>query len=80
MHTAVLHLLWLHLPKSDDTHVNPINRLAWKDLELPLPDSITEWGLLAVSASPHTGTHGACCGNTSQVANCCSHWSHGRVS
>lgn len=29
--------------------------LASKDVNHPLPDSITEWGVLAVSASPHTG-------------------------
>lgn len=32
-----------------------INRLASLTMGDPLPDSITEWGLLAVSASPHTG-------------------------
>uniref|UniRef100_G3Q8J4 Complement component c3b, tandem duplicate 2 n=1 Tax=Gasterosteus aculeatus aculeatus TaxID=481459 RepID=G3Q8J4_GASAC len=44
--------LWtdVHLPDRAEA-----DGLAWKDLELPLPDSITEWGLLAVSASPHTG-------------------------
>ncbi|XP_033985886.1 complement C3-like [Trematomus bernacchii] len=29
--------------------------LASKNVQHPLPDSITEWGILAVSASPHTG-------------------------
>ncbi|XP_061563254.1 complement C3-like [Cololabis saira] len=29
--------------------------LASKNMENPLPDSITEWGVLAISASPHTG-------------------------
>ncbi|XP_056266283.1 complement C3-like isoform X2 [Pseudoliparis swirei] len=29
--------------------------LALKNVDHPLPDSITEWGILAVSASPHTG-------------------------
>ncbi|XP_029283155.1 LOW QUALITY PROTEIN: venom factor-like [Cottoperca gobio] len=29
--------------------------LASKNMKPPLPDSITEWGILAVSASPHTG-------------------------
>lgn len=31
------------------------NGLAFKDVAQALPDSITEWGVLAVSASPHTG-------------------------
>ncbi|KAM7394684.1 hypothetical protein PAMP_021470 [Pampus punctatissimus] len=29
--------------------------LASRNMDHPLPDSITEWGVLAVSASPHTG-------------------------
>ncbi|KAM6940226.1 complement C3-like [Xenentodon cancila] len=29
--------------------------LASKNMDNPLPDSITEWGVLAISASPHTG-------------------------
>ncbi|KAK2817446.1 hypothetical protein Q5P01_025637 [Channa striata] len=29
--------------------------LASKNVDNPLPDSITEWGVLAISASPHTG-------------------------
>lgn len=39
----------------DNTDMNLINRLASKNVEHPLPDSITEWGVLAISASPHTG-------------------------
>ncbi|TNN34345.1 Complement C3 [Liparis tanakae] len=35
--------------------MNLINRLASKNVDHPLPDSITEWGILAISASPHTG-------------------------
>lgn len=38
---------------------NLINSLATTNVPLtdsiPLPDSITEWGILAISASPHTG-------------------------
>lgn len=32
-----------------------INRLASKLVANALPDSITEWGILAISASPNTG-------------------------
>lgn len=41
---------------ADDSKSNTFtDRLASKNVDNPLPDSITEWGVLAVSASPHTG-------------------------
>ncbi|XP_070684604.1 venom factor-like [Pempheris klunzingeri] len=44
--------LWtdVNLPKQAER-----DGLASKDIDHPLPDSITEWGVLAVSASPRTG-------------------------
>ncbi|XP_035515263.1 venom factor-like [Morone saxatilis] len=44
--------LWMdvNLPSQADR-----DGLASKNLDKPLPDSITEWGVLAISASPHTG-------------------------
>nr|XP_019959614.1 PREDICTED: complement C3-like [Paralichthys olivaceus] len=44
--------LWtiVNLPSTADT-----DGLATVNMENPLPDSITEWGVLAISASPHTG-------------------------
>lgn len=35
--------------------VNLINRFALKNMDSALPDSITEWGVLAISASHQTG-------------------------
>uniref|UniRef100_A0A8C9XMR8 Complement component c3b, tandem duplicate 2 n=1 Tax=Sander lucioperca TaxID=283035 RepID=A0A8C9XMR8_SANLU len=44
--------LWtdVNLPSQADR-----DGLASKNVDNPLPDSITEWGVLAISASPHTG-------------------------
>ncbi|XP_076583711.1 venom factor-like [Chaetodon auriga] len=44
--------LWMdiNLPSQVDR-----DGLASKNMDHPLPDSITEWGLLAISSSPHTG-------------------------
>ncbi|XP_029284184.1 venom factor-like [Cottoperca gobio] len=44
--------LWtdVYLPGQADS-----DGLVSKNMNHPLPDSITEWGVLAVSASPHTG-------------------------
>ncbi|XP_050926350.1 complement C3 isoform X8 [Lates calcarifer] len=44
--------LWMdvNLPTQTDR-----DGLASKNVENPLPDSITEWGVLAISASPNTG-------------------------
>ncbi|KAM4595769.1 complement C3-like [Fundulus diaphanus] len=44
--------LWMDvsLPSEPDK-----DGLALKNMENPLPDSITEWGILAISASPQTG-------------------------
>ncbi|XP_070847577.1 venom factor-like [Chaetodon trifascialis] len=44
--------LWMdiNLPSQVDR-----DGLASKNVDNPLPDSITEWGLLAISSSPHTG-------------------------
>uniref|UniRef100_A0A4W6EED3 Complement component c3b, tandem duplicate 2 n=1 Tax=Lates calcarifer TaxID=8187 RepID=A0A4W6EED3_LATCA len=44
--------LWMdvNLPSKADR-----DGLASKNVENPLPDSITEWGVLAISASPNTG-------------------------
>lgn len=46
----VFHLLTVH-----NADINPTYRLASKDVGHVLPDSITEWGILAISASPLTG-------------------------
>ncbi|XP_040891990.1 complement C3-like [Toxotes jaculatrix] len=44
--------LWMdvNLPSQADR-----DGLASKNVDNPLPDSITEWGVLAISSSPHTG-------------------------
>lgn len=57
--------LWVQ-PPYDSANINLTNRLATKNLDSALPDSITEWGLLAISASPDTGRRSSlpkCCIN-----------------
>ncbi|MEQ2243779.1 hypothetical protein ILYODFUR_010358, partial [Ilyodon furcidens] len=44
--------LWMDVSLPSETDKDG---LALKNMENPLPDSITEWGVLAISASPQTG-------------------------
>lgn len=43
------------LTSFDTANLDLILRLATKNVDSALPDSITEWGVLAISASPDTG-------------------------
>lgn len=45
-------------PLVDHINVDLVDRLATKNVDSALPDSITEWGVLAISASPDTGQRG----------------------